>query len=516
MRGAFKAAGFLRAQVAKDAFAGKLPGQWSCRALFSQMQLPEQSKEGKVLHPDLLNNDLLETKYAVRGEIYLKAEELRQTGKEVTFTNIGNPQALGQSPITFYRQVLALCAAPFLLNHPDVGKLFPSDAIARAKHYVDGIPGGVGAYSDSRGNGLLRKEVAAFIERRDGHPSNPDNIFLTDGASVAVRLCLNALIRSRQDGLLCPIPQYPLYSAGVQLYGGTLVGYELDEAQGWGMSTELLKSCVEKAKKEGVLCRGLVFINPGNPTGQVLTADNLKEVIKFAYDEKLVLMADEVYQENIYAAGSSFVSAKKVLMEMGAPYADNVELLSFHTVSKGMIGECGLRGGYVEMTNIHPGAIDQLYKISSLNLCPNLLGQIVTAMMCNPPQPGDESYEQFYKEKNGTYESMKRRAKMLIDGFNKLDGIECNDTEGAMYAFPSLVLPPKALAAAAADGRSADEFYCLALLADTGIVTVPGCGFGQVEGTYHFRTTILPKEEKMPEVVAKFSDFHKKFMAQYS
>lgn len=102
------------------------------------------------------------------------------------------------------------------------------------------------------------------------------------------------------------------------------------------------------------------------------------EIIKFAHEEKLVLMADEVYQENIYQDERPFVSAKKVLMEMGAPYSQSVELCSFHTVSKGSPGECGLRGGYVEATNMHPGTLEEIYKLVSINLSPNTVGQVRT------------------------------------------------------------------------------------------------------------------------------------------
>ncbi|EFJ51567.1 alanine aminotransferase [Volvox carteri f. nagariensis] len=473
-------------------------------------------KDGKVLHPHLLNENVMKTQYAVRGELYLRAEQLRKEGKEIIFTNVGNPHALGAKPLTFPRQVLALCAAPFLLDHPRVEELFPADAIARAKKILSAFKGGVGAYTDSRGNPLVREEVARFIEKRDGVASNPDHIFLTDGASVAVRLCLNAMIRHERDAVLVPIPQYPLYSASIRLYGGTLVGYFLDERRGWALSVEELRRSLKEAREEGKLVRGLVFINPGNPTGQCLSQENLKELIQFAYEERIVLMADEVYQENVYQDERPFVSAKKVMYEMGEPYRSHVELLSFHTVSKGTAGECGLRGGYVEMTNIHPGAIEEVYKCASINLSPNTMGQIALSCLVNPPKPGDSSYEMYTKEKAAELASLRRRAHMVTDGFNSLDGVTCNFTEGAMYSFPQIKLPPKALEAAKAAGKAGDVFYCLKLLESTGISTVPGSGFGQEDGTFHLRTTILPREEVMSSFVEKFEKFHKDFMKQYS
>jgi glutamate--glyoxylate aminotransferase len=477
---------------------------------------PVNSKEGKVLHPDLLNNNLKQTQYAVRGELFLKAEELRQAGKEIIFTNVGNPHQLGAQPITFTRQVISLVAAPFLLDHPKVGELFPQDAIERARELHKAFNGGVGAYQDSRGNPHVRREVAKFIEDRDGvGPANPDNIFLTDGASPAVRLCLNATIRNEDDGILVPIPQYPLYSASIKLLGGTLVPYMLDESKNWAMSIDSLKAAVQKARAEGKAVRGLVFINPGNPTGQCLTYENLQELIKFAHEEKIVLMADEVYQENIYQDERPFVSARKVLMELGEPYKSDVELLSFHTVSKGTGGECGLRGGYVEFTNLHPKTIEELYKIASINLSPNGVGQVAMSCLVNPPKPGSPSHEQWQKEKSVELASLRRRAHMVTDGFNSLEDVTCNFTEGAMYSFPQLRLPPKAVEAAKAAGKAPDVFYCLRLLEATGISTVPGSGFGQAEGTFHLRTTILPREEKMAEFVERFRKFHEGFMKQY-
>ena len=393
--------------------------------------------------------------------------------------------------------------------------MFPADAIARAKKINAQFGGAVGAYTDSRGAAAVRQEVADFIERRDGYPSNADNIFLTDGASVSVRYVLNAAIRDENDAILVPIPQYPLYSASIQLYGGTLLPYDLKENEGWGMDCEAIRKTIHEARERGTNVRAMVFINPGNPTGQVLTADNLKEMVKLAYDEGIVLLADEVYQPNIYTEEKPFVSAKKVLGELGAPYSSAVELASFHTVSKGVLGECGLRGGYVEFSNFHPGTIDEMYKVASVNLSPNTVGQVTMSLMVNPPQPGDESYEQYNKEMTEGLESLKRRAHIMTDAFNSLEGVTCNFTEGAMYSFPCLHLPPKAIEAAKAAGKTPDTFYCLALLEETGIVTVPGAGFGQEPGTFHMRTTILPPEPKIADFVERFVNFHTKFMAKY-
>eukprot|EP00803_Ostreobium_quekettii_P003210 evm.model.scf_2660.3 EVM.evm.TU.scf_2660.3 scf_2660:14056-20696(-) len=473
--------------------------------------------DGKVMHVDLLNPKVREVQYAVRGELYLRGQELKAEGREIIATNIGNPQALGMKPLTFNRQVMALVMAPFLLENDKVGELFPSDAIERAKRILEQLGGkGLGAYTDSRGCAGFREDVASFIEARDGFPANPEHIFLTDGASPAVKMCLQGLIRDERDAILVPIPQYPLYSASITALGGTLVGYYMDEANAWGMDFDLLKELVDNTRAEGKCVRGLVFINPGNPTGQVLTKEDLQRLAQFASDEKLVLMADEVYQENIYQSEKPFVSAKKALMEMGEPLCTSVELCSFHSISKGTPGECGLRGGYVELVNIDPETVKELYKLVSVNLCPNTTGQVAMSLVVNPPKPGDESYESYTQERSEELASMTRRAALVSEAFSTMEGFSCNPVEGAMYAFPKVDIPEKAMEAAEAVGKPADTFYCLNLLEATGIITVPGSGFGQIPGTHHLRTTILPREEVMEGFVDKFKTFHEEFRAEYS
>lgn len=381
-----------------------------------------------TLHPEgRINRFVIQSRYAVRGQIYIEAQQRKASGKEVIFTNIGNPHALGQKPITFPRQVLSLVTCPSLMDNPDVEKLFPKDAIARAKTYLQNLPGGSGAYQDSRGNMFVRKEVADFIEARDGHKANPDNIFLSDGASPAIQRCLNLLIRDENDAILLPTPQYPLYSASVALFGGVILGYGLQEDHEWGLSIDNLNDILADAKARGQSVRAIVVINPGNPTGQVLPRENMEEICRWAAANKVVLLADEVYQANVYGA-RPFISFKKVVTEMGDE-GKGVELFSFHTVSKGVFGECGRRGGYLEATNIHPQALDQLYKVFSIGLSSNVDGQLMVGLMVNPPKPGDESYDRFKRECDDIYEALKRRAEMITLAFNSLPGVSCQPVE---------------------------------------------------------------------------------------
>lgn len=226
-------------------------------------------------------------------------------------------------------------------------------------------------------------------------------------------------------------------------------------------------------------------------------------------------MADEVYQDNIYNSKLPFVSARATLAKMSREIQAKAEMISFHTVSKGYMGECGMRGGYMEIHNMDQGLKDQLYKMSSINLSPNVVGQLAVGLMVNPPKPGEPSYPLFMKEKAEVLDSLKRRARRMTDAFNSMEGVTCEEVDGAMYAFPNLVLPPKAVEAAKAAGKSPDVFYCLELLNATGLSCVPGSGFRQVPGTFHIRTTILPMEDQFDDIIGRFTGFHKEFMAKY-
>jgi aspartate/methionine/tyrosine aminotransferase len=336
-----------------------------------------------------------ETQYAVRGPIVARAQALERAGRTIIYCNIGNPQALGQRPLTWVRQVLALCEYPELLDRVPA-ETFPADVVAIARQVLDGSRHGLGAYTDSRGYAFVREAVAEFIRRRDAIAADPESIYLTDGASKAAQSVLRLLIDDARDGIMVPIPQYPLYSATITLYGGALVPYALDERSGWELSRETLERAYAGARERGVRPRAIVVINPGNPTGAVLHETNIGMVLGFAAQHGLTVLADEVYQENLYVPGDRFVSFAQVLEDRGLL---DVSLFSFHSVSKGFLGECGHRGGYVELRNVPEDVRAELTKLQSVSLCANSVGQIVTYLMVRPPKPGDPSFAVYDRER---------------------------------------------------------------------------------------------------------------------
>ncbi|CEM02687.1 unnamed protein product [Vitrella brassicaformis CCMP3155] len=472
---------------------------------------------GPILTIDDVPQRIRDTEYAVRGAVVARswelAKQLRDNPGSLPFSeiipaNIGNPQAVGQKPIAFNRQVLACVTNPHLMDQPG---LFPADVVSRARSYLKSFPS-FGAYSHSKGIPQLREDIARWFTKRDGILTDPEHIMLTDGASPAVRTVLELLLESSRDGVMIPIPHYPLYSATITRLGGRAIGYYLKEEDQWGLDMGELQGALDKARQAGGRVRALVVINPGNPTGGILTRQQMVDVVEFCEREKLVLLADEVYQDNVYLDEKPFVPFRRVLADLSSP----LELFTFHSSSKGVTGECGVRGGLLHAHNVDEAVIEQLYKLFSISLCANTLGQAMIASILTPPEPGSPSYDQYTRERRAIFSALQRKAILVHRKLNEMKGVSCQRVEGAMYAFPRIELPPRAIEAARQAGQQPDMFYCLQLLEHTGVIVVPGSGFGQRPGSLHYRMTILPEESKLGGVLDRIKDFHDQFLAQYS
>jgi alanine transaminase len=233
---------------------------------------------------------------------------------------------------------MGLCALPDLLNDDR----YPNDVKERVRHILADCGGhSVGAYTDSAGLKVVKQNIAKYIQNRDGGiPASPDDIFLTTGASDGIKVIMELLLTDHSQkaaGFMIPIPQYPLYSATISEYSAQQIGYYLDEENNWALNIDELQRAYNESLNR---CepRAICVINPGNPTGSVLSRENIEQIIKFAHKNRLFILADEVYQHNVYGEGLKFHSFKKVANELGAPYKD-IELVSFFSVSKGYMGE---------------------------------------------------------------------------------------------------------------------------------------------------------------------------------
>ena len=271
------------------------------------------------------NPNILNVEYAVRGSIQSRAREIAKELEvnhnwpfdEITYLNLGNPQHLGIKPITFGRQLLSLCSYSTLLDHPNAHTIFPQDVLTRAKLIMSSISS-FGGYSDSFGFDFIRKEVANFITNRDHYPAHCNDIFLSDGASkiiFTIISCLSRIDSGIPSGILIPIPQYPLYTACLAYFGVVPIPYYLDEDNDWGLNIDELRQALEINNGKSIP-RAMVVINPGNPTGQCLPFSLQIEILKFCSERRLLLMADEVYQDNIHDSNFEWFSFRRVLLSI--------------------------------------------------------------------------------------------------------------------------------------------------------------------------------------------------------
>uniref|UniRef100_A0A667YFG8 alanine transaminase n=1 Tax=Myripristis murdjan TaxID=586833 RepID=A0A667YFG8_9TELE len=272
--------------------------------------------------------------------------------KEVTDISSGDPHKAGMKPISFVRQVLAVCLYPELLKN----KNLPLDVRLRAERLLDACDGGDVA---SSGISYVRQRIAEFITRRDaGVPSYPQNIFICAGFQMTLMIVVKML--SSEEG------ETPTDNAGV-----TLVPYHLREDKGWTVDLEELHRAVKTDRS------------------------SIEEVIRFAATEGLLLLVDEVYQDSVFQQGRKFISYKKVLFEMGQEYSDRMQLASFHSLSNAVMGECGLRAGYMELVNMDPEVILVVDNLLCTYITTPVTGQLALELMVNPPKAGDPSYDTY-------------------------------------------------------------------------------------------------------------------------
>ena len=492
-----------------------------------------------------INQNLIKAEYAVRGAIPMRAQQIKEEikttpekhpFKDVVQLNIGNPLIFTKPPVPFLRSVISgtiwsdTLPNSSMLNPQAKDSGVVADPNIKLTEYekdiwklVDEYRNNVNThqYTPAGGEMYIRRNVAQYMSKRDGIQADPNSVVLTNGASVGIKIVMDVLVDGPQDGIMIPVPQYPLYSALVTLLDATQVSYYLNEDDNWSIGYNDLDKVANEARKKHVNNKAIVVINPGNPTGNVLKREKMEEIIRFAFENDLIILSDEVYQENIYNDNHWF-SFRKILLEMEPEIAENTRLVSFHSLSKGIFGECGLRGGFMDFTNFDENAMRAIMKKQN-HFWPNLTGQIAvdfksryiarhldSTLAASTLKTIDERYEK-------TFKSLQLRANQASIILNSMKNVTSNNIEGAMYAFPKLHLPGKFIKKAKQLKMKPDVLYCMDLLENTGICVVPGSGFGQQKDTYHLRTTILPQpDEHFVKVFEQFKDYNDHIMEKYS
>ncbi|XP_020510875.2 alanine aminotransferase 2-like isoform X1 [Labrus bergylta] len=446
-------------------------------------------------------------------------QEIRQGAKKpfkkVIDVSSCDPHRAGMDPVSFVRQVLAVCLYPELPED----KSLPLDVRQRAQTLLGACEGrSVGSYSTtSCGLPLVQKSVAEFITSRDGGvKSRLEDIILCGGSQKAVSMVLH-LMASRegrtQTGVLTPAPCPHTLPALLEMCGVKQVPYHLIEDQGWAVDLNEMQRAL-KAARGHCEPRAIYISNPGNPTGHVQDRETMEELIRFVAAEGLVLLAEEVYQDSVFGHDKEFLSYKKVLFDMGKELSETVELVSFHSLSSPCIGECGLRGGYMEIINMEPEVTKHLKRMPG-PYSPPVLPQLALQLMVNPPTPGELSYQTYSQEILHIKKTLSQNAQRAHEFLNALPGMTCQPAMAGVFLFPCLHLPTEMIEEAKMLGVKADVLYCQRLLEEEGVCLGAGCENGQEDQNYHIRLCVLAPPDTLDQVLARLRSFHLRLLSRF-
>lgn len=325
------------------------------------------------------------------------------------------------------------------------------------------------------------QEARDAIEKEAGRKgiTNVHDIFITTGASEAIDICLTALVNDGEN-VLTPTPGYPLYTAIASKLSMMENPYYLNEENNWLPDVEDIKNKINKKTK------AIILINPNNPTGSLYTLENLQAIIELALEHELVIFADEIYDKLLFD-GKKHVSI--------ASLNKDVSCVTFGGLSKnymvpGFRIGWGIVSGRKEILSDYIEAINKILRARLSANHPEQYGIKISL-------EGDQSHLIVANEKL-TY-----RRNMTVEMLNSIEGISCVKPEGAFYAFPQL------------HRIKSDAHFVSELIKETGVVVVPGSGFGQVSGTNHFRVVFLPNEQILGKAYNAIGDFLKKYLRTF-
>ena len=384
--------------------------------------------------------------YDIRGPIMDAARQMEDEGQKIIKLNIGNLAVFGF----------------------DAPEEIQQDMIRN-------LPNSAG-YSDSKGIFGARKAVMHETQKQGIVGVTLDDIYLGNGASELITMATNALLDDG-DELLLPMPDYPLWTAATSLSGGTPVHYLCDEANGWMPDLDDIRAKITPRTK------GIVVINPNNPTGALYSTELLEGIISIARQHGLVILADEVYDKVLYEG------VKHTAL---ASLCTDVLVLTFNSLSKSY-RSCGYRAGWLVVSGDKKRATDYiegLNMLSNMKLCSNVPGQwaVQTAL------GGYQSINDLV----GDGGRLRRQRDLAYALITAIPGVSCVKPQAALYMFPKLdpaVYP-------IADDR---QFF-LELLRETRVMLVQGTGFNWHQPD-HFRIVFLPHEDDLREAIGRIAKF---------
>ncbi len=378
-------------------------------------------------------------RYAIR-DLAAVADEVTSQGHQVLYLNVGDPNIFDFAPPAH------LVEAVYRAMRDNKNGYAPSPGLKEAIE-------------------AIRKDA-----QRKGFSSVQD-VFVTSGASEAVDISISALLNPGEN-ILTPVPDYPLYSATLAKIGVELNPYYLNEEDAWQPElADIRKRITSKT-------RGIVLINPNNPTGSLCTREMLEAIAELAREHNLVIFADEIYNELILDGG------KHISLAAVAP---DIAVVTLGGLSKNYLVP-GWRIGWGIVTGeaacVRP-YIEGIHRLLRARLCANHPEQYAIKAALEGPQ------DHLIEVRN----KLRRRRDITVEACNSIPRMSCVAPRGAFYAFPKIDIP------------ESDETFVKELCRKKHVLVVHGSGFGQKPGTQHFRIVFLPQEEKLRQAYASIREF---------
>lgn len=393
--------------------------------------------------------------YDIRGPVLQRAREMEEDGHRIIKLNIGNP-------------------APF-------GFEAPEEILQDVIHNMDQASG----YTDSKGLFSARKAIMHYSQQKNIAGVTIDDIIIGNGVSELIVMAMQALLNNG-DQMLVPMPDYPLWTAAVTLAGGNARHYLCDEATGWMPDLKDIES------KINANTRGIVIINPNNPTGALYPKEILEGIIEIARHHGLVIFADEIYDKVLYD-GNTHTSI--------ASLADDVVFVTFNGLSKNY-RTCGYRSGWLIVSGLKKKAkdyIEGLNMLASMRLCANVPGQL-----------GIQTALGGYQSINDLVAPSGRLCKqrdLAYDMLTAIPGVTCFKPPAAMYLFPKLdqaIYPIED-----------DQQFILDLLLEEKVLLVQGSGFNWHKPD-HFRVVFLPNVDDLTEAINRITRYLANYRKKYA
>lgn len=391
-------------------------------------------------------NHLDNVRYEIRGKVAAKASQLKLMGINILELNIGNPGAFGFQ-------------VPDTMNMAIIRNL---DKAA--------------AYSDSKGIFSAREAIVIDTQNQGIEGVDIDQVYIGNGVSELIMMTMEGLLNP-DDEMLIPSPDYPLWTAAVSVANGKAVHYNCDAENDWQPDLEHMESLITPKTK------GLVVINPNNPTGAVYSDETLKKIITIAKKHGLIIFSDEIYSKVLF---------EDTVHKPMATLTKDVLVVTFNGLSKNYRA-CGFRAGWLYITGPVEKAsdyIDGLTQLASMRLCSNVPGQLAI-------QTALGGYQSIFQlcGKDGR---LKKQRDLTVKRLNAIEGIKCMTPKASLYAFPEIDL--------SIYNFENSEDFVLKFLEEKHVLFVQGTGFNY-DRSDSFRVVFLPHLETLSDAFDRLEDF---------